>query len=287
MNVNGIVEASGTYFAQMPGEELTPEELSFIMKEAGIMTQGRNSKMCLQTPVGELSIITLSRGYEIRFPRNGFNRYKLAYTRNAEMRVAEWICNEWDHLCWSDFQYVPPAEYGGKDPGTLDEMCVYYRNVRKMARVSRAEKDRVARLFLDFIFDEARTFADRLDLPFQRLHLYSSMNRQHIAHTDGSGSISYNANRLSCDADSIRETLVHELCHSVCRGHGKDFAKAMENAMLTLGLIPRPCAYSDHLDTSFSGPRFPIGQHCPGYNFNKGVIWPLKMDMVSLWKKDE
>ncbi len=89
MNVNGIVEASGTYFAQMPGEELTPEELSFIMKEAGIMTQGRNSKMCLQTPVGELSIITLSRGYEIRFPRNGFNRYKLAYTRNAEMRVAE------------------------------------------------------------------------------------------------------------------------------------------------------------------------------------------------------
>ena len=236
---------------------------------------------------GKLSISSLWGGPEIIFPNN-CNSYKLPHTRHIENRTAEWICKEWEHLCWTDFHYIQPREYDGDDPQTLDELCVYFRNLRQKPRVSKAEKERTLKLFLNLIFEEATVYAEKLNMPFHSLHLQSLSSMNVLAKTDGCGIITYNVHKLFYDADSIRHTLVHELCHSVVKGHGKEFSKVMEESMLALEFIPRPCSYSARLyESMHSGARFPLGIYCPGYHWLTGLKGEFDncfMPKASLWK---
>lgn len=201
----------------------------------------------------------------IHFPGN-LNTYRLRYSKGAEISVAEWIYQEWEHLCWNDFTYNAPSEYIGNDPQTLDEMCVFYRHLCLRHRVTKEEKRFAVIRFLDLMFEESLHFANGINLPFRSLRLFHK-GLSSIASTDCHGHIIYHTTYLCYDADSIRQTLVHELCHGAVRGHTKEFSKTMENAMLTLKLINRPCAYDEHLMAP-EGARFPTGKYCPGYNFN-------------------
>ena len=247
------------------------EDLLSLIRESGLFRIGGITKHTIQMPDGNLSISALNGGAEIGFPHN-CNSYKLPDSKHIERRTAEWICKEWGHLCWTDFHYIQPRVYDGDDPQTLDELCVYYKNLRQKPRVSRTEKERILKLFLNLLFDEAMVYAEKLNMPFHCLHLLPLSPINVNARTNGRGSIMYNIHKLFYDADSIRHTLVHELCHSVVKGHGKEFSKVMEESMLALGFIPRPCSYSTMLDESLpSGAHFPIGIFCPGYHWYTGL----------------
>ena len=271
---------------QIQTDRPSPEELARIIRESGIKPGEGCNRLYIKTLNGFLDVKTLWGGYKICFPDN-CNHYNLNYKKDADKKVAEWICKEWDHLCWNDFRYVSPSEFTGTNPQTLDELCVFHRNLRQKPRVYRAEKEMVASRFLDLIFAQAKKYADILGMPFHKLHLFTSKGL-YIAWTNFSGAITYNANYLYDDADSIRQTLVHELCHSVKHGHGKEFSRVMEEAMLTLKLISRPCAYSDKLINWMSGARFPTGKYCPGYDFivrGSGYDHVI-FKKISLWKED-
>ena len=267
------------------------EELARLIRECSIIPGECKSYFRLESQrgIGTIRYSTLCNGYEVNFPENNYNRYILHYKKDVDKKVAEWVCNEWDNLCWNDFKYIAPKEYDGDDPQTLDELCVFNRNLRNRDKVSRTEMKRVAMRFLDLIFVEAKDFAEQLGMPFRQLHLLSS-KKNYRAKTDCKGRITYNIFYLFEDADSIRQTLVHELSHSLCSGHGKDFCKVMEDAMLSLKLIPRPCAYSDKIDSWYFGIRFPTGCYCPGYEFRHLSIHDEYvrsrefMDRISLWK---
>ena len=150
---------------------------------------------------------------------------------------------------------------------------------------------------LDMIFEESCLLSRKLEMPFRRLHLYSASRLGTVASTDCGGGISYNAFYLFEDAESIRQTLVHELCHSVVSGHGRTFSKVLEDSLLSLGFISRPCAYSDKLYDPYDfGARFPYGKYCPGYDFyDRSNLFPLIVSVtrnpklnpmrgISLWK---
>jgi len=275
-------------WAQIANSKPTEEELQWLIQESGLFRLGGATKLTIQMQKGKLCISSLWGGPEIGFPHN-CNTYKLPHAKHIDRRTAEWICKEWEHLCWTDFHYIPPREYDGDDPRTLDELCVYFKNLRQKARVSRMEKERILKLFLDLIYDEANVFAEKVNMPFHSLHLLSLSSINVNANTDCRGTITYNVHKLFQDADSIRHTLIHELCHSVVKGHGKEFSKVMEESMLALGFIPRPCSYSTRLYESLhSGARFPIGIYCPGYQWytgGKGEFDNRFMPKTSLWKR--
>lgn len=189
---------------------------------------------------------------------------------NATKETVEKFINRYaEKLSWSDYIYVPPAPYYGNAPKTLDELCVFYQQLRMHSRVYQDEKDFVIERFAELIFEEAMRLADILEMPFSSLFLHHGTTRR-IASTNCKGHITYNTRFLFDDADTIRETLVHELCHSKEGGHGLRFSKLMEQSMLKCGLIHRPCVYAPQLRMS-NGACFPIGKHCPGYNFLKGI----------------
>ena len=253
-----------TVVVELQCKKPAQEDLFKIIRDYGIKREEEYWGLCIKTQVGKLLIRgAIWVGYELYLPDN-CNCYKMRVSKEVDKKMAEWICKEWEHLSWMDFHYVTPPEYNGNDPQTLDELCVYYRALRQHINVSDEEKKKVARRFLDLMFEETKTYAAVLDMPFNKLRLFSAMRNNAV--TNGQGSITYNPHIFYHDADSIRAVLVHELCHSVELGHGKRFSIANEEAMLTLGLIPRPCAYSEKLSVN-NGPRFPIGQHCPGYDF--------------------
>ena len=268
------------------------------MRESGFFKDGQLRTINIQTPPGTLSIKNaLMSGYEISFPENRYNLYKLRYTKEPDRRIAEWIHKEWEHLCWNDFHYIQPPDYNGDNPETLDELCVYYKKCRTAGPLSNIEKKKFAGLFLDMIFEEACLLSRKLEMPFRRLHLYSASRLGTVASTDCGGGISYNAFHLFEDAESIRQTLVHELCHSVVSGHGRVFSKILEDSLLSLGFISRPCAFSDKLyDKYDQGARFPYGKYCPGYDFyDRSNLFPLIVSVtqnpklnpmrgISLWK---
>lgn len=226
------------------------------------------------SPAGSLDIRRLNN-LSVNFPLNR-NNYSVRQGDNDLCRLVDFICTELGHLSWNDFQYVQPKDYNGNDPSSLDEICVYYRNIRQHPRVSMEEKRFILRRFYDLMYIETEAFAKTLDMPFKKLKLNNfsrSKNSQGraIANTDCNGTIHYNRFYLFYDADSIRQTLVHELCHSVNHGHGKEFSKIYEESMLALGLITRPCAFSNHICMPDTGARFPTGSYCPGFDFVKGI----------------
>ena len=270
-------------------EKPSPEDLSLIIRESKVLSGGDLTRMYVKTKTGDLFIARDSCGCAIGFPQNKDNAYKLTFSKDVDKKVADWICKEWEHLSWADFHYTSPAEYTGNDPQTLDELCAFYRRLRMSDIWNQEVKSMVARRFLDFIFEEASTFAQKLNMPFHTLHLFSPPGRR-LASTDCAGKITFNAHKLHQDADTIRQIIVHELCHSVIMGHGKRFSKTMEEAMLTLGLIPRPCAFSDKL-CNWGGVNFPTGSYCPGYDFedtdSKDTPEHPYMDKTSLWRRGE
>ena len=271
MNVNLQYNSKDPEWVQIASSKPTEEELLLLIQKSGLFRLGGATKLTVQLLNGKLSISSLWGGPEIGFPNN-CNSYKLPHTKHIENITAEWICKEWEHLCWTDFHYRPPQEYDGDDPQTLDELCCYFRNLRQKPRVSRAEKERTLKLFLNLIFEETTLYAEKLNMPFHSLHLQALGSINVRAKTDGCGTITYNVHKLFYDADSIRHTLVHELCHSAVKGHGKEFSKVMEESMLALEFIPRPCSYSARLYESMrSGARFPIGIYCPGYQWFTGL----------------
>ena len=267
----------------------SPEDLAKIIRESKVLSGGYYTRMYVKTKTGDLLIAKDWKGGTlIWFPLNE-NKYKLTFSKDVDKKNAEWICKEWEHFSWADIHYSSPAEYAGNDPQTLDELCVYYRRLRRTNHWDQEVKNKVAQLFLDLIFEEATIFAQKLNMPFHTLHLFSSRSRTTIASTNCEGLITFNAHRLHQDADSIRFEIVHELCHSVSGGHGRDFNKAMEEAMLFLGLITRPCAFSNKL-CNWNGVRFPTGNYCPGYDFedrdSEDTPEQPFMDKTSLWKRN-
>ncbi|MBQ9310146.1 MAG: hypothetical protein IJ222_04700 [Bacteroidales bacterium] len=72
------------------------------------------------------------------------------------------------------------------------------------------------------------------------------------------------------------ETL-DELCHSVVSGHDRTFSKVLEDSLLSLGFISRPCVCSDKLyDPYGHGARFSYGKYCSGYDFYaRSNLFPL------------
>lgn len=210
----------------------------------------------------------------VRFPNN-VNKYSVKYGKSFKT-VCSFIMDNYETLSWTDFHYVEPPEFLGDDPRTLDELCMYYRRIRQTkTRIQMEEKEFVLGRFRDFIFEELKSYSERLEMPFKKLTLRnfrkSRASGSTIANTDCQGSVNFNKGFLYDDADSIRGTLVHELCHSQKGGHGKEFSLILENSMLKLGLIPRPCAWSKKLSMPRTGAKFPLGRYCPGYNFVKGI----------------
>lgn len=298
MNADVLYDLKDPGWAQITNSSPTEEELLWLFQESGLFRLGGTTKLTIQMQNGKLFISSLWGGPEIRFPHN-CNTYKLPHTKHVDRRTAEWICKEWEHLCWTDFHYTPPQDYFGNDPKTLDELCVLFKNLRHKRRVSRLEKEFVINRFLELMYEEAKGFAEKLNMPFHSLRLLSIGSLSKIANTDGHGTITYNVNRLYQDADTIRQVLVHELCHSIRSDHGNEFSKVMEESMISLGLISRPCSYSTYLDMSDktsgailpdgSGARFPTGRYCPGYNFFtfiKGEFDNRFLPKTSLWKRD-
>ncbi len=223
---------------------------------------------------GILTLMVEKNSIIVRFPKN-VNKYSIRYGKSFK-NVCSFIMDNYERLTWTDFHYVEPTEYLGEDPRTLDELCVYYRRLRKTkSRIKMEEKEFILGRFRDLIFEELRSYSERLEMPFKKLTLRNFRNSRAsgraIANTDCRGNINFNKGFLYDDADSIRGTLVHELCHSRNSGHGKEFSLIFENSLLKLGLIPRPCACSEHLSMPNSGARFPLGEDCPGYNFVKGI----------------
>lgn len=221
-----------------------------------------------------LTLLADKNSIIVRFPNN-VNKYSVKYGKSFKT-VCSFIMDNFEELSWTDFHYVEPPEFLGDDPRTLDELCMYYRRIRQTkTRIQMEEKQFVLGRFRDFIFEELKSYSERLEMPFKKLTLRnfrkSRANGRVIANTDCRGNINFNKGFLYDDADSIRETLVHELCHSQNGGHGKEFSLILENSLLKLGLIPRPCAWSKNLSMPRTGARFPLGQYCPGYNFVKGI----------------
>ncbi len=298
MNTNAVSSISNTYTGTIPNPQPGPDDLALILRESGFFKDDRLYTIDILTPSGTLSIKKAFRsGYEISFPDNSYNLYKLRYTKDPDIKIAEWIHKEWEHLCWSDFHYIQPPDYNGDSPETLDELCVYYKKCRTAGPVSNVEKKKFAGLFLDLICEDACQLSRKLEMPFRRLYLYSSDRLGTVARTDCFGGISYNAFYLFEDAESIRLTLVHELCHSVEPHHGKSFSKVLEDSLLALGFISRPCAFSDKFYDPFGhGAHFPYGKYCPGYDFyDRTTLVPLIVSVsqnpqlnpmrgISLWK---
>ena len=275
-----------TVIVELQCKKPAQEDLSKIIRDYEIYP------LCIKTQVGNLLIrrSIFGGGYELWFPDN-CNRYKMRVSKEVDKKIAEWIFREWEHLCWTEFHYLTPQEYKGDDPQTLDDLCVYYRALRQQINVPNEEKKKVARRFLDLMFEGTKKYALVLDMPFKKFHLFSAMVNRAV--TNGQGSITFNSHSLYDNADSIRAVLVHELCHSVVWGHGKRFSKVMEESMLTLGLIPRPCAYSEKLCEN-NGAGFPIGRDCPGYDFATDTIDSYLAERktpflgeVNLWKGED
>ena len=244
-------------------EKPTSEDLSTIIRESEVLSGGYYSSMYVKTKAGDLFVAKESRGCLIQFPHNTFNYYVMPFSKETDKEVAEWVCKEWEHLSWTDFHYTPLVAYDGNALQNLDDVCADCRHLRENNIWTQDIHSIVARLLLDSIYEESDSLARKLNMPFQSLQLLSS-NIRAGAYTDGAGNITFNARYIFPDADSIRQTIVHELCHSVSPGHGRKFNKAMEEAMLLLGLVPRPCAYSHKLN-NYGGPVFPIGIFSPGY----------------------
>lgn len=298
MNSTIVSNISNTCSVTSQSPHPAPDELSIILQESGFLKNEQLYAIDILTPLGTLSIKKSFRsGYEISFPDNRYNLYKLRYSKEPGWKIADWVHKEWGHLCWGDFHYSQPPDYNGDSPDNLDELCVYYKKRRAEGPISGIERKKIAGMFLDMIFDEAYQLSRKLELPFQRLHLYSSDRLSTVASTDCFGKISYNAFYLFDDADSIRQTLVHELCHSLEYGHGKKFSKILEESMLALGFISRPCAYSDKFYDPFEqGAHFPSGKYCPGYDFYvRSNMFPFIVSVIknpelnpmrgiSLWK---
>jgi len=226
------------------------------------------------SPEGSLDIKRFNN-LSVKFPLNR-NIYSIRQGANDLCRLVEFICSELNHLSWNDFHYAQPNDYKGNEPSSLDDLCVYYRNLRQNPRVTMDEKRFVLRRFYDLMYIETESFARTLGMPFRKLTLNNFSRSKNnpsraMASTDCFGTIHYNRFYLFFDADSIRQILVHELCHSTNRGHSKEFSKVYEESMLALGLITRPCAFSDHLCMPDTGARFPTGSYCPGFDFVKGI----------------
>lgn len=251
------------------------------------LTKSRFMDIKLITPKGD---VLISKNwysfYDISFPLNP-NPY-IAKRNTTEKTLAKIISRDIDKLSWMDFHYVSPSPFVGDTPRTLDELCVFYQNLRMKSRVSQMEKDYVLERFAELIFEEAHRLSSILEMPFTSLHLHRGGLRI-IASTDCYGHITFNSRFLFYDADSIREILVHELCHSESRGHSKRFNEVMEKSLLKCNLISRPCACSPNLSAR-SGASFPIGKCCPGYNFLKGLKGESCMSdylgKKSLWIKN-
>ena len=223
---------------------------------------------------GKLKLTVNPRSTSVHFPYN-VNSYFIRHGKSFKT-VCSFIMDNYEKLSWTDFHYVEPPEFLGDDPRTLDELCMYYRRIRQTkTRIQMEEKEFVLGRFRDFIFEELKSYSERLEMPFKKLTLRnfrkSRASGRTIANTDCQGSVNFNKGFLYDDADSIRETLVHELCHSQKGGHGKEFSLILEHSMLKLGLIPRPCAWSKKLSMPRTGAKFPLGRYCPGYNFVKGI----------------
>lgn len=221
-----------------------------------------------------LQLVVEKHSVGVHFPYN-INRYSVRRGKTSK-KACSFILDNYERLSWKDFHYIEPPEFLGESPQTLDELCMYYRRIRQTkARISREEKQFVLGRFRDFIFEELQSFSERLEMPFKKLTLRNFRSGRFpghvVANTDCRGNISFNKGFLYDDADSIRETLVHELCHSQSRGHGKEFSRILEESLIKLGLISRPCAWSEHLSMSATGVRLPLGKYCPGYDFVKGI----------------
>lgn len=228
--------------------------------------------MVIVTPKGEISVSKFmsDNGYYLRYPKN-YNQYKFKLGTSAKT-MARVIQRDIDVLSWAEFHYVHPEPFVGDDPRTLDELCVYYQQLRQKPRVSQNEKYYVLKSFADLIFEETKKFSDILDMPFKTLLVYSGGYRTIARYDWVECRVSFNSNFFFHDADSIRQTIVHELCHSRAHGHGMRFSSIMEESMLKCGLISRPCVCSPQLIMgNYSGARFPVGKYCPGYNFLKGI----------------
>lgn len=223
---------------------------------------------------GKLKLTVNPRSTSVHFPYN-VNSYFIRHGKSFKT-VCSFIMDNYETLSWTDFHYVEPPEFLGDDPRTLEEVCMYYRRIRQTkTRIQMEEKEFVLGRFRDFIFEELKSYSERLEMPFKKLTLRnfrkSRASGSPIANTDCQGSVNFNKGFLYDDADSIRGTLVHELCHSQNGGHGKEFSLILENSMLKLGLIQRSCAWSEHLSMPSTGAIFPLGRYCPGYNFVKGI----------------
>lgn len=227
-------------------------------------------------PVFRNEILTLTaekNSIIVSFPNN-VNKYSVRHGKTFN-NVCSFIMDNYERLSWTGFHYAEPPEFLGDNPRNLDELCMYYRRIRRTrARIQMEEKEFVLGRFRDFIFEELKSYSERLEMPFKKLTVRnfrkSRASGRSIANTDGRGNINFNKGFLYDDADSIRGSLVHELCHSQNGGHGKEFSLILENSLLKLGLITRPCAWSEHLSMP-NGARFPLGEYCPGYNFVKGI----------------
>lgn len=266
----------------------TQEELYQIIRDSKVLSGGDYLELHIMTNRGKLYIGRWCGGYMITFPLNEDNCYQPRFRKDIEKKVADWICKEWNHLCWNDFHYTSPAAFKGDNPKTLDEACVYFRNLRSSNNWNQDIKEYVTQRFLDLTFEEAKNFANKLNMPFNRLYISSSFGPL-LAYTDGQGKIILNTNCLFQDADTIRQILVHELCQHVSLKQGSVLCKAKEDSMLQLGLIPRPCAYSDKL-IHLLGIVFPTGKYCPGYDFENPFYHDTPghtfMDKVSIGTRE-
>lgn len=133
MNADVLYDRKDPEWAQIGRSMPKEEELEWLIQESGLFMLGGAIKLTVQMQDGNLCISSLWGGPEIGFPHN-CNTYKLPHTKHVERRTAEWIINEWEHLCWTDFHYIPPREYNGDNPQTLDELCVYYKNLRSLEK---------------------------------------------------------------------------------------------------------------------------------------------------------
>ena len=275
MRINPIIilEAMGALTPDEIGvQSLERDEIVSALIQCGLKENGFVS---LESPVGRFRI----KRYEnltVEFPCN-INMYSIRQGPNDLYRLADFICEEHQHLSWTEFHYKQPDDYQGYDPETLDQLCVFYRRMRQnKKRISLEDKTFLLQRFYDLIYQETENFAKILGVPFHKLKILNftrsrSYPGRAIANTDCNGTIHYNRYYLFHDAETIRQVLVHELSHQKERGHSKKFSKYHEEAMLELGLIPRACAYSKHLCEPLSGAKFPTGEYCPGYDFVKFI----------------
>lgn len=252
------------------------------------VTRNHQWDIKLITPKGEIGFgRKWSGGYYIVFPQN-CNSY-VVRSNASEQKMAKIIYQDIDRLSWMDYQYVEPSPFVGDIPQTLDEVSAYYQDVRKKLRITQEEKDFVLDCFAKQMFEETLRLSSIIEMPFKSLHLHYGSTKI-IARTDGKGNIEYNSRCLFHDADTIRQTIIHELCHSETLGHGKRFSTVMESTMMKCGYIDRPCACSPNISTSMpAGARFPIGRYCPGYNFLKGLrgetVQSSCLGKRSIWMK--